>query len=628
MRIRRAVLVLACATAALAWLPRSAGAQVGERIVSYGVTMAIQADGSVAVQEQIEYDFGSAQRHGIFRDVLVRQPYDDRYDRVYRVEDIAVTASEGTPAQFELEDQGSLLRVRIGDPDRTITGIHTYSIRYRVLGALNGFAEHDELYWNAIGAYWGVPIEHASVRVTGPAAFNGSACFAGPLGSTLSCQTSRVDGSEATFEQRPLLPNEGVTVVVGLPKGAVPSPHPILVERWTIARAFSVTPVTAGLSAALALLLGTGMGWLLWTNGRDRRAVGSAIEVAFAAERGDEQAVPLFESGAFPVEYVPPEDIRPGQVGTLIDEVANPLDVTATIIDLAVRGYLRIEEIPKRWFLGKPDWRLVWLKETDDQLLTYERVLLDGLFEDPDEDDEDDEASVAPPRPDQPAGGPIPAPPGLAHVKLSGLRKRFAARLKKVQESLYADAVKNRWFAGRPDTTRARWHAIGVAAVIGGGVLTGLVAWRTHFGLVALPLVLGGLVLLIGGKWMPRRTAKGTGMVRRVLGFRTYIATAEAQEARFQERENIFARYLPYAVVFGLTEKWARAFAGLDEQLANTSWYIGTQPFTTAAFAGSIDSFTVSTAGTITSTPGGSGGSGFSGGFSGGGGGGGGGGSW
>ncbi len=100
--------------------------------------------------------------------------------------------------------------------------------------------------------------------------------------------------------------------------------------------------------------------------------------------------------------------------------------------------------------------------------------------------------------------------------------------------------------------------------------------------------------------------------------------------ARFAERENLFPRFLPYAIVFGLTEKWAKAFAALGEQPpSDMSWYVSTRPFVFAGFAEAMDGFAVTTAGTISATPGGSGSSGFGGGgFSGGGGGGGGGGSW
>ena len=100
--------------------------------------------------------------------------------------------------------------------------------------------------------------------------------------------------------------------------------------------------------------------------------------------------------------------------------------------------------------------------------------------------------------------------------------------------------------------------------------------------------------------------------------------------ARFAERANLFYEYLPYAIVFGATDRWAKAFEGLaDEATSGAGWYLSSRPLTALAFADAMDSFAVTSAGTIASTPGGSGSSGFSGGgFSGGGGGGGGGGSW
>ncbi|MGH2555596.1 MAG: DUF2207 domain-containing protein, partial [Actinomycetota bacterium] len=476
----------------------------------------------------------------------------------------------------------------------------------------------------------------------GPVELQRIACFAGPQGSSLPCETSNLEGDTATFDQQGLNPYEGLTVVVGFPTGVVPTPRPVLDERWSLARAFSATPLTVGVSGGLLALLLAGLGYMLWATGRDRRAVGSPVDIAYGDSPDGEQRVPLFEQGAYPVEYAPPEEIRPGQVGTLIDEVANPLDVTASVIDLAVRGYLRIEEIPKRWLFGKPDWRLVKVKEADDGLVKYERLLLDGLFEDADEIDDEgidelEEAGTvdpaepegsAPPRPDV-AAAPDSLEPGLAEVRLSALRKRFGLRLRKIQDALYDDAVKRRWFAGRPDKIRKRWHGAGIVLLILGIGLTWLAAAKTHLGLIPIPIALAGIVLTWAARWMPRRTPKGTGLVRRVLGFRTYIETAEAHEARFQERENIFSRYLPFAVVFGCTERWARAFRGLDDQLPSTAgWYVGTYPFSVNSFTSSIGHFSSVAAGTITSAAA-TGSSGFSGGgFSGGGGGGGGGGSW
>jgi uncharacterized protein (TIGR04222 family) len=305
------------------------------------------------------------------------------------------------------------------------------------------------------------------------------------------------------------------------------------------------------------------------------------------------------ERAITPVEFEPPDKLRPGQVGTLWDEVANPLDVTATIVDLAVRGYLRIDEIDKQGWFGKADWNLVKLKDGD-KLKRYETILFDSLFS------------------------------GRDQVKLSELKNTFASDLKKVQDALYDDTVEQGWFHARPDRTRTKWQVLAVLALIVAGGIAVLLAIFTHAGLLGVPLVVGALVLLWGAKRMPRRTAKGTGTLRRVQGFRRFIEESEKERARFAERQHLFSEYLPYAIVFGATEKWAKAFAGLDGQLPQTSWYTGSHGYFTAyAFSNTMDGFATTTSGTITSTPSGSGSSGFGGGgFSGGGGGGGGGGSW
>ena len=578
-----------------------AAAQAGESIRDYDVQLAIGDDGVLTATETITYDFDGADRHGIFREVPVRFRYDDRYDRVYPLHVRSVTATpSGTPAGVKVETEGRIKRLRIGDPDKTVTGVHTYKIVYTVEGALNGFTDHDELFWNAIGTNWSVPIAQANVRVTAPAPIGQVACFAGPEGSRLPCASSTKDGAQATFSHTSLNPFDGLTVVVGFPTGAVPAPKPVLDERWSAARAFRLTPVTGTSAGLLLAAVVAALGWLGWGRGRDRRWAGSPVDVAFGNESGVEETVPLFEHVETPVEFVPPDGIRPGEVGTLIDERANPLDVTATLVDLAVRGYLRIEEIPKDGWFGKPDWRLVRVKEPEG-LKRYEAELQRALFKDGDE------------------------------VLLSDLKTHFASRLHKVQDALYEDATAAGWFLGRPDRVRQVWAGLGVVALILGIGVTVLAAATTHLGLIPIPLVIGGLGLLILSGRMPRRTPKGTGMLRRVHGFRRLIAESEKERARFAERANIFSEYLPYAVVFGCTDKWARTFAGLDqEQLATGGWYVSSHPFDALLFANAIDGFAVTTSGTIAAaTPSSSGASGFGGGgFSGGGGGGGGGGSW
>jgi hypothetical protein len=577
----------------------SAAQSIGEVIHSYDVEIQILVTGDLMITELIDYDFGSDLHHGIFRTIPTRFYVDEINDRIYPIDDVEVRSD--APDDVETSEEGGITTIRIGDPDEEISGRHRYALTYRVEGALNAFPDHDELYWNAIGSEWQAPIERARVRVRAPGVIQRLSCFQGYQGSTEPCGRSDASGATATFSSgRRLNPFEGLTVVVGIPKEAVPEPTPILVERWSAERAFALNAGTVVASLAVLAVLG-GVLFRLWSReGRDRRFLGSPIDQVMGSSTGEEEGVPLGEGDAeAPVEFAPPDDIRPGQIGTLIDERANVIDVTATIVDLAGRGFLMIHEIPDQGLFSKVDWTLIRSEKGRTELLPYEKGVLDGLFREGNE------------------------------VKVSDLKTTFAERLHRVEESLYEDAMRQQWFRGRPDDTRTRWAVRGTLLAVGGGALTYVLAGLTHWGVVGIPVILAGLALALMAKGMPARTAKGTAMLRRVRGFRRVIATAETHMARWAEEENVFTRFLPYAIVFGLTRKWAKAFADLGLDPGTSSWYVGPHPFTAVAFADSIDGFAVTTGGTLASTPSASGSSGFGGGgFSGGGGGGGGGGSW
>jgi hypothetical protein len=199
---RRVARILAPTALALGLLVATvpAHAQSGERIVDYGVVITIETDGSLTIVESIDYDFGAASRHGILRDIPTRLRFDDTYDRVYPIEVVDVRASEGTPAAYEVESvEGGLTRIRVGDADVEISGRHAYELTYTVLGALNTFLDHDELYWNAIGTEWPAPIERASVTVRAPADITQVACFQGYAGSTLPCDRAGARGNAVPY---------------------------------------------------------------------------------------------------------------------------------------------------------------------------------------------------------------------------------------------------------------------------------------------------------------------------------------------------------------------------------------------------------------------------------------------
>jgi hypothetical protein len=204
-----------------------------------------------------------------------------------------------------------------------------------------------------------------------------------------------------------------------------------------------------------------------------------------------------------------------------------------------------------------------------------------------------------------------------------GPRKTFAERLQKVKNAIYKDVVDKKFapadsasdLADRAAALRDR-HRDRCCSRFTISACSGCPGDRRPDP-------------LIGASGCPAH-GQGTAITRRVNGFRRVVETAEEHMSKWAEQENVFTRYLPYAIVFGVTEKWARTFEALGQLPSDDmSWYVSTRPFAYAAFADGLDSFAVTTSGVIASTPSGSGGSGFGGGgFSGGGGGGGGGGSW
>jgi uncharacterized membrane protein YgcG len=294
----------------------------------------------------------------------------------------------------------------------------------------------------------------------------------------------------------------------------------------------------------------------------------------------------------------------------LVDEVVNPVAITATVVDLAVRGYLRIEDsFRDDW--EEPDWRLVKLKAADKDLLDYERKLFDGLF-----------ASRR------------------QAVWLSYLENDFYHRSRLVRSRLYQDAVQGGWFTDQPDMVQQRWVKRGLAVTVVGAALTALAAWLTHFALVAIPILLAGPVLMAGARLMPRRTPVGAELFRRVNGFRAYLRSAGVGHAGPAQAADQFSPYLPYAIVFGLTEQWTGTLA-LVGAPPQTPWYASRLPYSPHRFRSRMVLFSSSSAATLTASPpavsgssgfggdgSGSSGGGGGGGFSGGGGGGGGGGSW
>ncbi|HEY3218589.1 MAG TPA: DUF2207 domain-containing protein [Candidatus Limnocylindria bacterium] len=555
---------------------------------TFDAQIQIQNDGRVLVTETLAVDFGLLEKHGILRDIPTKYEWtkDPHKVRVYELQVLSVTNAQRKAWNYETSSQGANLQIKIGDADHTLSGRQTYVISYLVKGALNSFSDHDELYWNVTGGDWGVPISRSSAAVRAPGALTRTDCFVGATGANARCLIQGADAGGALFTApRALIPGEQLTVVAWLRKGMVPEPLPILQDRAReLSEFFDTTPLWLALAAAVAVGGVAFVYWRWYTLGRD--------------EREHETIVP---------EYEPPERLLPAQIGLLVDERADTLDVTATIVDLAVRGFLTITEIPKQGLFGSRDWKIVRTEPpgVPKVLQEYEQTILNGLF------------SVA--------GGTD------NEVKLSELRRHFYVTLGLAEKQLYGEAVKRGWFPADPATVRATYAVAGVIFLVLAGLIAAALGFVAGGGLVGIAAAAPAVALLALSPVMPRKTKAGAELMRRSLGFRQYMQVAEKDRQKFAEKEHIFAAYLPFAIVFRCVDQWAKAFEGIDLKAATSSWYVGNNigAFSAMNISRDLSGFSEQISTAIASTPGGSGSSGFGGGGgAGGGGGGGGGGSW
>jgi uncharacterized membrane protein YgcG len=560
-------------------------------IDSFHTEIEVMPDASMLVRETIIADFSREPHHGIFREIPLR------YRRggssfALRLEVLAVADGEGHAREYSSERRDGRLRLKIGSPREKVQGRQVYAIEYRVERGLLTFDSHDELYWNATGTEWPVPIEQAACTVRLPGAADAGSIraqsYVGAYGSSASGPEPSVEGRTVAFEvARPLREWEGLTVVVGWAPGAVE--HPgfaarlgwFLRDNWIVAVPLLTAPLL----------------WLVWRAwGRDQGPSGSIV-----------------------VRYEAPDGMSPLEVGTLIDERVDTRDVSAALVGLAARGYLRINASDAS-ALGsiKPgEVTLVSLRKADDAVTDAERVLLSKVFS------------------------------GRRSVKLSDLQHKFYAHMPHIRQMTYDALIRRGCFGRSPAGVRGRWMLGGLLWALGWLLLT-MVVVGSEAGAPTpwvIALILGAPQVMVLAPFMPRRTTKGRRLLEQVRGLEEYILRAERREleeragqAGFQPH---FESILPYAMALGLVEEWGEKFEGLFTP--EPDWYIGPSgmPLTTALWASQLGRTSGAMGTAMSSLPrteGGSssgagssfggGGSGFSGGFSGGGGGGGGGGAW
>lgn len=610
------------AAAFLLLIPASASAATthpdvpGREVTRWEQTYTLNADGSADVTVEFDFDFGNEPGHGPYLAFVTQQGYDADFDRAYPLSNLAVSSATGAPAGINRTDGDGFVEVRIGDENiGDVSGVQTYTVSYTVGSVMNSTTADeaptpgDEFYWNAVGAYWTIPLSNVSVTVRAPVEALQVQCFSGQVRSTGACDSASSSGTDAVFTQEYLNPGEPLTVAALYPAGTFDT-DPALVERFNLGRAFTVAPWSAIPAALLAVGGGLVLFRRLRTTAADEEFVGLTPGLSPMGTM-EGQVARAKKSVPIAVQFEPPAGMRPGQIGTLVDEKADARDVTATLVDLAVRGYLRIEEAgsitePLRGM--QPDYNLVKLREADGALEAYEKTLFEALFRGGDE------------------------------VLMSSLKTTFSATMAAVQRGLYDNVTALRWFRKHPQKARLAWLGWGFLVTAVGVVGTLVLAAASHAALIPLPLIVIGIVMMATTMNAPARTATGTAVLRQARGFELYLTKAEARQLRFEEGQDLFSRYLPYAIAFGVAKQWAATFEELARSgasLPEPTWYHGVAAGSfwvhSAGLGDRMTSFASAATATMSApTPSSSGGSSFGGGggFSGGGGGGGGGGGW
>ncbi|MFG2249384.1 DUF2207 domain-containing protein [Spirillospora sp. NPDC048823] len=564
--------VLTCTSAAASEVAQAPAAvrerAAQERVLKDQAVLTAGQGGVIRVKETIVYRF--AGHRGFERTFPTRSHESLTEDRVHTLSNLRASSPDGGPATVtsSVEDTRTTVTVTGG---KELTGDHTVVLEYEVRGAITRMGQAEELRWPVIGG-WQVPVDDARATVDAGAPIRSVNCFTGPIGSTIGCTQYYMNHThtQGVYAQKGMLPGEYLTVVAGLPAGTTGG-QAIYERRHTVATAFSVNAVTGAALVGLLVLLGGGLAALYLLRGRDARVVGRK------AAEGDHAPV----SGT---EFEPPDGVRPGQIGTLIDEQADVIDVTATIVDLAVRGYLLIEE-EDRALTGRLDWTLRRLDRPVVDLLPYERILLDALLTAPDGT-------------------------GRDAVRLSELGGTFATKLAQVRSAMYDDVVKQGWFARRPDTVRSRWTVGGILVTVLGVAGTVALALTTEWALAGLALIIAGAALAYGGQYMPAKTARGATVLAHTIGFRAFLergAVPDGDEAAARQRIALFSRFLPYAVVFDTVPKWAETVKDAGERAEgadNLYWYEGPAEWDLSKFAESMRTFTLATSGSISQSRG------------------------
>jgi len=480
---------------------------------SVSVAVKLERDGRLTVTESVFVAAGKT----MTRRVPLRIQAGDDQDRVFTVRDPKVNGNGRT----EITDEEFVMRFSAG----------AATITYTVEGVVQQLDGHQQVRWQ-LASGWDAKLRLLRASFIAPKQPQSITCLAGKFGTDTKCQQAMTDhGQVLRVVETELDAGNRVDLAVQLPADTVDA-NAAFDDTSTTTSAFAfTTPSGIGLGALVLLLLGGFV--LLWlARGRDAKALATDVgPIELLARNGDR------------VTFASPDGVLPGQIGTVVDEHVDVADVTATVVDLAVRNYLSVRAVTQPD--GTADWQLVRRNPPDDALTGYERAVYAALLSD------------------------------AEAVSLATLRVT-PPNLSAVRAGLYADVVSRDWFARRPDHDRTRWMVAGAVLAVLGIAATVVLALTVGHALLGVAVVIGGIGLALGARWMPARTKRGSVLVQQVRGLLTYLRASDPGEIPEADREMVLSRSLPYAVVLGESQRWLDRFTALDTAADGTPgiyWY-------------------------------------------------------
>jgi uncharacterized membrane protein len=540
---------------------------LAEEIKNFDVVITAQKDGVMRVEEKIVYDFGEEERHGIYRTIPLISRVGDLY-RVIKI-DFTEILRDGKDEPYSVDQGAKEVEVKIGDADKTISSSHVYTIKYEVENGIgSNYEDHDEIYWNITGNDWDIPINSASavVQTDFGVSPNRVACFTRSGNFNAQFCTFPANFNPVTTTAT-LQPGDGLTVVYAFPLNTFPrstlqkdepfaDPDFIILLKNYMRRIYSsninflkiLVPIYLVLNFLVAPYL------IYWYFKKNKKPKLGKPNVNFD--------LPKDPNG---------ERITPAEAGTIDNTKLDKDDITATIFDLAVRKYLKIEQVKlnKKFSPDKTDYKLVKLKSESD-LNELEKMVMENLFVE-------------------------------KEVLVSDLKFTYTT-FQAFEVLNFRSLVEKGYYTKNPQAQMNGLLTLGI-------ILLG-----------SLNLILGPVLIWLSRK-LNGRTSLGDKMDHNIDGLKIFLKNMSRNYKWQAESGYYVEKYIPYAMSLGFIEEYMEQLKTLNPDY-QPSFYKGS-----GNFYSTYPYFTSSMSSNITTTAPSSS-SGFSGGSSGGGGGGGGGGSW